>query len=75
MISKFTAENLCIANCYIPKTDGTTAEIDIIMVHPTGVYVFESKNYSGYIFGSLNQKMWTQTLHIGYGEVEKNRFF
>lgn len=33
-------------NVYIPKREGTT-EADIVMVHPSGVYVIESKNYSG----------------------------
>jgi hypothetical protein len=35
------------------------------MIHSSGIYVFESKNYSGWIFGSENQKNWTQTLPSG----------
>lgn len=27
-------------NCYIPKEDGTTTEIDAILIHETGIYVF-----------------------------------
>lgn len=49
-------------NVYIPKDDGTFTEIDVIMLHESGIYVFESKNYSGWIFGSETQKNWTQTL-------------
>lgn len=41
-------------NCYVPKTDEKTTEIDVIMLHETGIYVFESKNYSGWIFGSAD---------------------
>lgn len=74
-IAKHSSENLLIANCYIPKADGSNTEIDIIMVHNTGIYVFESKNYSGYIFGSENQRMWTQTLNAGRRGVEKNQFY
>lgn len=37
-------------------------EIDHLIVSPVGVFVIESKNYSGYIFGSQHQAKWTQTL-------------
>lgn len=52
-------------NCYLPKENGETTEIDVLMIHKSGVYVFESKNYSGWIFGSEHQKNWTQTLPSG----------
>ena len=61
-------------NCYIPKDDGTTTEIDVIMLHETGIFVFESKNYSGWIFGSENQQTWTQTLPTGNGNSQKSHF-
>jgi hypothetical protein len=50
-------------NCYLPKNNNNdTTEIDVIMIHNSGIYVFESKNYSGWIFGSEHQQKWTQTL-------------
>lgn len=52
-------------NCYLPKDNGETTEIDVLMIHTSGIYVFESKNYSGWIFGSERQKNWTQTLPNG----------
>ena len=55
-------------NCYIPKDDGTTSEIDVVLLHSSGIYVFESKNYSGWIFGTETQKMWTQTFPNGRKE-------
>lgn len=48
-------------NTYIPLGN-TLIEIDLIMLHRTYIYVFESKNYSGWIFGSENDKHWTQSL-------------
>jgi hypothetical protein len=51
-----------MTNLYIPKKDGSTTEIDLIMLSQTGVYVFESKNYSGWIFGDEKSKNWMQTL-------------
>lgn len=61
-------------NCYVPKTDEKTTEIDVIMLHETGIYVFESKNYSGWIFGSADGKYWTQSLNAG-GRAEKHKFY
>ena len=61
-------------NCYLPKPDGNTTEIDLIMLHTSGIYVFETKNYSGWIFGSENQQQWTQTIGKGYYGISKHRF-
>jgi predicted RNA-binding Zn-ribbon protein involved in translation (DUF1610 family) len=52
-------------NVYIPKTNGKTTEIDMLMICPKGIIVFESKNYSGWIFGSQNKENWYQTLPAG----------
>ncbi len=62
-------------NLYIPKSDGETTELDIVLLHESGIYVFESKNYSGWIFGTETQQYWTQTLPVGKGRSQKNRFY
>ena len=62
-------------NIYIPKGDGETTEIDVLMIHTKGLFVFESKNYSGWIFGSENQKNWCQTLPQGKGKSRKESFY
>ena len=51
-----------IFNAYIPRDDGRTTEIDALMIDTSGVYVFESKNYSGWIFGSFDRDKWTQCI-------------
>lgn len=63
--------NKIITNVYIPKNDDTTTEIDILMLNSTGIYVFESKNYSGWIFGDERNKNWTQSLK----GKKKNQFY
>lgn len=60
-----------MSNLYIPKADGTTTEVDLLMLSETGIYVFESKNYSGWIFGNERNRYWTQSLP----NRQKNRFF
>ena len=62
-------------NVYIPKGDGETTEIDVLMIHAKGLFVFESKNYSGWIFGNENQKNWYQTLPQGKGRSHKESFY
>ena len=60
-----------LKNLYIPIGYGKTTEIDVIMIHRKGIFVFESKNYSGWIFGSRNDRYWTISLKGGH----KNRFY
>ena len=62
-------------NIYIPKGEEETTEIDVLMIHAKGMFVFESKNYSGWIFGSENQKNWYQTLPQGKGRSHKESFY
>ena len=40
---------------------GVKTEIDLVWIHETGIYVIESKNYSGWIYGDLRQRNWTKT--------------
>ena len=61
-------------NVYIPKENEETTEIDVLMISSNGIYVFESKNYSGWIFGNEKQKYWTQTLPSGRGRSLKTQF-
>lgn len=63
-------ELVVLKNVYLPMK-GKTTEIDLLMIHEKGFFVFESKNYSGWIFGSAEQLNWTQALPNG----EKNKFY
>lgn len=64
-------------NVYLPShsKNSDTTEIDVIMIFDKGICVFESKNYSGWIFGNENQKMWTQCLPQGKGKKAKKEKF
>ncbi len=46
----------------LPTEDGTM-QIDHIIVSKYGVFVIETKNYKGWIFGSEHQKRWTQSIY------------
>ena len=62
-------------NVYIPKKNGATTEIDVLMICSKGILVFESKNYSGWIFGNDSQPNWYQTLPTGRGKSHKESFY
>ena len=62
-------------NAYILRKDGDTTEIDLMLICSEGIFVFESKNYSGWIFGSENQRYWTQSFSDGKGGSQKYKFY
>ena len=46
----------------IPSNHGTT-QVDHILVSPFGIFVVETKNYKGWIYGSAEQSTWTQVIY------------
>jgi len=50
-----------IKNVTLPTEDGTT-QIDHILVSSKGIFVLETKNMKGWIFGSEKQRHWTQKI-------------
>lgn len=70
-LERLDGQHKLLTNVYLPKGDGTTTEIDLIMISETGIYVFESKNYSGWIFGDEDSRNWIQSLKGG----KKYRFY
>lgn len=61
-----------------PYVSTDVVQIDCLAVSQQGIFVFESKDYSGYIFGQGDQHRWTQTLDFGrekfsfYNPVRQN---
>ena len=51
-----------IKNVTVPTYTCTT-QIDHIMVSVDGVFVIETKNMKGWIFGDEKQEFWTQTIY------------
>ena len=64
-----------LMNVYIPKENGETSEIDLMMIAPQGIFVLESKNYSGWIFGNEKSSSWYQTLPSGRNKSHKESFY
>lgn len=71
---------MMLQNVYIPKKNGETTEIDLLYITEKGIFVIESKNYSGYIFGNESNKSWTSTYYagktwLGQKKIEKHHFY
>ena len=75
VLEQLEGQKAIISNCYLPLKDSGTTEVDLILIHESGIYVIESKNYSGWIFGSENHKYWTQSLPNHSGQAEKYQFY
>ncbi len=50
-----------LKNVTLPTDNGTT-QIDHVIISKYGIFVVETKNMKGWIFGSQNQKNWTQKI-------------
>ena len=59
-----------LMNIEIPSMYGRTTEIDLLLIHETGLYVFEVKHYKGTIYGKMEDPQWTQ-----YFRTEPNHPF
>lgn len=78
MVSMFGLKGRTLRNVYIPTDDGKTSEIDVMFICQKGIFVFESKNYSGWIFGNEDDQQWTSCLSGGkkyrfYNPIKQNR--
>ena len=67
-------------NVLVPRASGSTveSEVDVLLLHETGIYVMESKYYAAWIFGDAEQQQWTKTLERGckyhfYNPIIQNR--
>ncbi|MBU1196729.1 MAG: NERD domain-containing protein [Proteobacteria bacterium] len=49
-------------NVTVKTPDGST-QIDHLILSTSGIFVIETKNMSGWIFGDERQKKWTQTIY------------
>lgn len=78
LVKLFGRKGKILRNVYIPKNNGETSEIDVLFITQKGIFVIESKNYSGWIFGSENQYKWTMMLpnkekHSFYNPIKQNQ--
>jgi hypothetical protein len=52
-----------VINNVVIEAAGKTTQIDHIVISDFGIFVIETKNYKGWIFGSENSEYWTQVIY------------
>lgn len=63
LMSSFPSNNFhLLNNITLPIANGTT-QIDHVLVSTRGIFVIETKHYSGWIFASANAQKWTQVIY------------
>lgn len=77
-VKLFGRDGKVLRNVYIPKENGETTEIDVLYITQKGIFVFESKNYSGWVFGDEKSAYWTvmlpnKTKNKLYNPIRQNR--
>ena len=71
LVQLFGRKGKVLRNMYLPKDNGDTSEVDVVFITQKGIFVFESKNYSGWIFGDEKSQKWTAMLP----NKQKNQFY
>lgn len=63
---------IMVPNVTIPDGLGGTTQIDHVVVSRYGVFVVETKNMKGWIFGGEHDSEWTQKIHGGHSKRFQN---
>lgn len=71
LVKLFGRNGKVLRNIYVPKDNGETSEVDVVFITQKGIFVIESKNYSGWIFGDEKSTSWTAMLP----NKDKNKFY
>ncbi len=66
MLVKYLPKNYYVLRNIVISSPSSKAEIDIIVVGETGVFIIEIKNWIGEIKGDLYDQNWTQIKRRGY---------
>lgn len=61
ILSHLSAEYHVFNDVYL-NSNGRSSQIDHVVISKFGIFVIETKNYSGAIYGSENMEHWTQYL-------------
>lgn len=64
--------NEVLSRMSILAEDGNQAELDVLLICPTGIYLFNSINESGYVTGSEKDRQWYILMEDGDRKAFKN---
>lgn len=58
-LCKLEGYNLILSNLKLPNKSGRFTSIDLVMICESGIYVFDSKNLDGWIYGAERNEIWS----------------
>ena len=61
-LSQLPEEYQVFNDVYI-RSGGRSVQIDHVVISRYGVFVIETKNYKGWVYGSENAEYWTQNIY------------
>ncbi len=56
-------EYIVLKDILINSSNGYTSQIDELVLSEYGIFVIETKNYKGWIFGNEKTENWTQVIY------------
>lgn len=56
-------EYIVLKDILIKSSNGYTSQIDELVLSEYGLFVIETKNYKGWIFGNEKAENWTQVIY------------
>lgn len=59
-LEKSFPDSLLLANVRIPYQKGNATDIDVVLIHSSGVYAIECQTLKGKVYGSDKSKEWVQ---------------
>lgn len=62
LLSMLNANQYAVFNDVLVQHNGRSSQIDHVVVSPFGVFVIETKNYKGWIYGGRFAQYWTQNI-------------
>lgn len=63
LIKTFRQSKYYLFSNVILAIDDDRTQIDHVLISPYGIFVIETKNYKGWIFGGETQKVWTHVIY------------
>lgn len=77
ILSRLDRSKYSVINNLVLQTRGHTSQIDHVVVSDFGIFVIETKNYKGWIFGGDEAEYWTQVIYKYkqqfYNPIRQNR--
>ncbi len=62
-VSFLGSEYISIHDLMLKNSKGNTSQIDHLVLSEYGIFVIETKNYKGWIFGNEKSENWTQVIY------------